>query len=155
VRGVRPNELLNERDMLLYTGPWFRRSSPGRGALVVYRLQQPPQGGMVVRPGFGLDRVVGLPGDHIDLRDGLLRVNGETPPPDLAPLGDLRPFPSMEFTAADGEYVILPSLLNWRVHGFDPRVAGTLLSQVSRVPEARVEGAVIWRVRPLRRMGSP
>ena len=51
----------------------YQWSSPGRGALVYYKVEK-QQGGSGY---FDIGRVVAVPGDHISYRDGMLYINGE------------------------------------------------------------------------------
>lgn len=54
----------------LFEGRFWQKSSPTRGDVVVFRLPSDPRINYI-------KRVIGLPGDHIQVRDGVLYINDE------------------------------------------------------------------------------
>ena len=84
-------------DGLLVEGNWLRPDSFSRGDLVTYHINPVADNGLVVQPGTGLDRIVGLPGDTIELDKGILKVNGADLREDELPLGRIPAFSNNNF----------------------------------------------------------
>lgn len=150
VTNVRSTPALQNGDVIAHTGRWLRPEAFGRGDVVVYDIVGVSAPGYYMRGPF-LDRVVGGPGDRVELRQGVLLVNGREVPADKGPLGPLTDVPDLTITAGQREYVILPSHLPVgadRVEGL-----GAMMLLLSRVPEDRIVGKVFWRLQPLHRFG--
>ncbi|MBM4319992.1 MAG: hypothetical protein FJ125_08515 [Deltaproteobacteria bacterium] len=152
---AHPAELVADGEVVWVEGPWLRPRSFRRGDLVLYHIPYIGRAGMIVRQGLGLDRVVGVAGDVVEVSGGVLRVNGRQPPPAEATLGELSSLPDMRLELAEGEQAIFPSLLLLRL----PRQASrsrdglALLDELSRVRDERVVGQVRWRSWPWSRFG--
>lgn len=54
----------------IFSGRIFRRNEPARGDVMVFRLPSNPRINYI-------KRLIGLPGDRIQMRDGVLYINGE------------------------------------------------------------------------------
>ena len=145
--------ILSAGDGILCQGPWRRPAHFARGDLVAY-VVQPYQGhAFYVSQGIGLDRVVGTPGDHIQIHEGCLLVNGAVPVNERGPLGSVPArFPDLDIQLADGEYAIVPSTFNCSYHGAPAWPMG-LARQLTAIPYDDVIGRVVLRIHPLSRFG--
>jgi hypothetical protein len=155
VFGIRDTALVRNADTLLRQGYFLRSGNRQYGDLVMYSIGRRHGQGYRLQEGVGLDRIVGLPGDRVTLRDGVLLVNGRRPSAQGQPLARLRdPAVQIDIQAGLDEYVILPSLLGFGVHG---NVSQTMINdfygEVSRVKRHDVLGKVWWRLRPFGRFG--
>lgn len=153
VTGLLPGPLIQAGDTVLHQGPWMRQQTFNRGDLVSYRMGLDERAGYeyVVHEGFGLDRIVGVTGDHVELKEGRLLVNGQPPRPGAMPLGDLSRLADLTVRVEEGEYAILPSRLNFTIYG-NVR-AGPILGRLSVVRDENVLGRVILRLHPWSRFG--
>ncbi len=151
VDAIRRSALVKSGDVLVSTGQWTNPDAYHRGDIVYYRIDPLSVPGAYVTAGAGIERIVGLPGDHVRVQAGHVFVNGVEVPSATALLADAAAFPDFEVHATTQEYVIIPSLANWYRHGQVPNVA-KLLVGVSRVPLSRIEGRVFFRVRPWSRI---
>jgi signal peptidase I len=149
--GFTPGTYVQDGDVLLYEGRWQRPATFQRGEIVAYRVRARQRGGVMAAEGVGLDRVVGLPGDHIRVNAGTLRVNGGRAPGPRSPLGPMTRMPDLDFTVPQGCYAILPSRLQMAVHG-NPQV-NLMFGELSCVAAEDVWGRVVMRVRPWSRFG--
>lgn len=129
---------------------WLR--APRRGEIIVFPTQGIPTfdqvPGLSSKRNIQMKRLAGLPGDHLEIRDGKLLVNGEptqlTPGPEpieYQAMGELRP----------GSVVIVPEntyfvLGDNSFNSADSRIWGV-------VPAKNVLSRVIWRYWPLDRTG--
>lgn len=151
------NGLLRAGDGLLVAGPWLRPVAFARGDIVLYELTCTYVNHYYIRDGVGVDRIVGVPGDHIELCDGRLLVNGAPPAPDQAPLfaldglGEFK----LDVVVPRDTYAIVPTLFaaqgnaaQWR------QIPEPLQRHLVIVPHRQVTGHVLLRLRPLRRFGS-
>lgn len=147
--------LINEGDVLLCQGPWLHSGGYRRGDLVVHRIPASPyMDGFMVREGTGLDRVVGLPGDHVQITNGQLLVNGQVPPPDELPLKANSGFPKLngfELRLGSGEYMIFPSWLKMEQPHYVNLQA--LVTHLSHVTGTNILGNVVYRIHPWSRFG--
>ncbi len=144
-------DVIARGDALVYQGAWRRPPSYARGDLVVYAIRGGGGQGFQVRAGTGIDRVIGTPGDAVEVREGVLRVNGREPPPDQRPLGSISRFGAMDFTLGPQQYLILPTRIGFDAHGNAGdvnRALQALLAQAAIVPYDSILGRVILRVRP-------
>lgn len=128
-------------------------ATPDRGSVVMYdvpRYQRPYQRGgpgrqIVGYSGQRIDRVVAVEGDRVEIRGGVLLVNGK-----LAthlPLGAARPGTIREFTLGEEMVFIVPSTTPDLTFATDP----TLLMEMSIVPRGSIRGVVYARLHPLNR----
>jgi signal peptidase I len=153
VAGMLPGNLIQDGDAVLHEGSWTRPETFHRGDLVVYRVggSRYAQPGYVVPEGFGLDRVVGVPGDDVQLKEGRLLVNGQPPGPEQMPLGKVSPLVDFAFRVENGQYAIVPSRLDLAIHGTVQ--AAPILQQIALVSDNDVLGRVVLRLRPWSRFG--
>jgi len=153
VAGMLPGAVVQDGDVVLYQGPWRRAGTFARGDLVIYRVGGAGYHGhgYVVREGFGLDRVVGVPGDQIQVKDGALLINGHPAGEGEKPLGGLGRLGGLEFRVGEGEYAIVPSQLRMGIHGNVQ--AGRILAELSRVRDSDLLGRIVLRLHPRSRFG--
>lgn len=154
LNGVRTTDLLKSGDTVVYTGRWMPRHW-NRGDLVFYRIHQTHMTGAFVAEGFGLDRIVALGGDTVQINGGRLTVNGAEPAADAEPLRGLAGLPeTLTIHVADGCFLIFPSALNFGGHGNYQTQLMQMINDVSIVPDEDIIGRVFWRLRPWTRFGS-
>ncbi|MEZ6191407.1 MAG: S26 family signal peptidase [Phycisphaerales bacterium] len=146
VSGVSETALVRNNDTVLYTGGWTRPDRPGaRGNLVVCRLER----------GYGIDRVIGLPGEHIAVKGGQVYINGLPVPDGVEPLCGASQFPDFAFEVEPGHVAVLPSNLHWTAQGENAqRLLIQLLNRNSHIRESDVLGVAVWRLRPFGRFGA-
>jgi signal peptidase I len=154
VEGVRTFPGIDNGDVLLYSGEWTRPSQWQRGDVVVFQIPASTMPGAYIRDGVGVDRIVGLPGDHVVLKGGTIFVNDVPLPRELYPLGDVTKIADVNLTALDDEYIVLPTVLRWTTQGNAANFLNQLVGRVSVVPESSISGKVVWRLRPWSRAGS-
>jgi hypothetical protein len=156
LNNITAGPMIAEGDWAFFAGPWLRPESFDRGDLVVYVVGADESGGVRIAPGYGFDRIVGVPGDLVQIRDGQLLVNNAQPPPTQGPLGVVPAGLWLELHLGPEEYAILPSRLRLRTYG-EPRDRQSLVHsafcQLTRVPAERIEGRALLRIRPLSRFG--
>jgi signal peptidase I len=148
------SDLLQARDVLLCTGPWTRPDAWERGMLVVYSTPGHSMSGVVINSGQIVDRIVGLPGDTVEIRHGTTYVNGERLPREQGPVFPHR-LPELVVTAGPGEYVVIPSgmhILAIGQPGIYAQATGGIV-WLAGVPEERLVGRVLWRLRPWKNAG--
>lgn len=113
-----------------------------------YRLAEPERGDLAVfdgPDGATIKRVVGLPGDTVGVRDGVLVVNGK---PKREPYVDYNLTDSSFFgpeKVPEGHFFVMGDN---RSNSRDSRAFGP-------VPEEDLTGEVLLRVAPLDRIGAP
>jgi signal peptidase I len=113
-------------DRVLVNKLTYRFHSPGRGDVIVFEdpnappVHRGPVSGFVhwVTDGLGLTtspdkdfikRVIGLPGDSIEIRRGRVYVNGKilAPEPYLSPIADVSCCPGQTWTVPKGELFVM------------------------------------------------
>lgn len=115
---------------------------------VSYRFREPQRGDIVVftgapgEPPHLVKRLIGLPGDHVEITDGVVRVNGEALDEPYVEFPDGRS--SGPYDVPDGHLFFLGDN---RGHSDDSRYG---LGMVAR---ERVVGRAILRIWPLSRLG--
>ena len=145
-RGIQPG------DTVLRQGPWLRPHAYSRGDVVAYHVERFYGGGAYIHEGLLIDRIIGAPGDIVELADNRISVNGQrVEEVDLLPLRDNFPCGSATFTLRDGEYVIIPSTGRFTLQGMPAQRAA--INGIARVPQDRILGRVIFRTRPIWRAG--
>ncbi len=149
ITGIVRSPVLLDGDVLLTTGAWTAPKSLAPGDLIAYNIPWISGGSIVVAEGLGVDRIVGAPGDTVQIDHGVLTVNGQPVPAGHVPLGDTAKMTDVTVTAGRGEYVVLPSLLPMSAHGYAP--VASMIARVSRVNESQIVGRVVCRVRPWNR----
>jgi hypothetical protein len=143
--GIRPVPGVQEGDLLIHTGPWLRPTLQ-RGDLVAYRIHAHRVGPTTLGDGVLFDRILGLPGDTIDIKGREVAVNGIPQPQELAPLSGTPA--SLHLTAGPDEYIIVPSLLHLSGHGDYRDSMQAVIDMASHVPKGDILGRIIWRVGP-------
>jgi hypothetical protein len=153
---IQDAALVRNGDTLLRQGYFLRTGNYRYGELVMYSIGQQSGPGYHLEEGVGLDRIVGLPGDRVTLRGGVLLVNGRVPPAQHRPLMPPAELSAnIDIQAGPDEYVILPSLLAFSRHGnISPTMVNNLYNSVSRVKHGAVLGKIFWRIRPFSRYGA-
>lgn len=153
VRGMLSGNVLREGDVLLRTGAWNRPAQFSRGDLVVYWMRGGGVGDHThMQSGYGIDRILAVPGDEVSFEPDGVRVNGVLLGDEQGPLMSMD-VPRMAFDVPEGKYVILPSAL-WITFRGDPTVRDQLIERVCRVKAEDVRGRVFWRTRPWERFGG-
>ena len=135
-----PGCLAGTSDRVLANRFAYRFMDPERGDIVVFRT--PPD---VTCPGPGdvcVKRLIGLPGDTVEIRDDQLYVNGE-PVPEPYVNGGAVGEPFGPVTVGEGEYFMMGDN---RLYSCDSREWGT-------VPRENMIGPVFARYWPVQRIG--
>jgi hypothetical protein len=156
INGVRPTEILVNGDVVVCSSRWTTSRPFRAGDVVVYRVRERVGQGIVIASGWGLDRIVGVPGDRVAVEGNELAVNGTPLPPERMPIGGLSALRDIELIVGTGEYAILPSALSWRVQGEGAdvqRMADRMLTSTSLVRQEDLVGRTLWRLRPWNRFG--
>ncbi|HMN41345.1 MAG TPA: S26 family signal peptidase [Phycisphaerales bacterium] len=153
VSNVHRQQAIADGDVLLRTSRWTRPRAWHRGDLVVVAIDSMSAPGVIIAEGFNVDRILALPGDRVHMEPGVLLINDEAAPSDHWPLGGLSDLPRLDLTAGPDDYIVLPSVLRWRIHGDVTMLRSGLLGQLAHVPEDRLLGKVLVRVRPWSRLG--
>ena len=151
------SSVLANGDVIVREGPWRKPESWKRGEIVVYRVHW-NMGGFAnfyyaAVNGFCVDRIVGLPGEHVQTVDGRLFVNGEPLAQEYYPVGGLRSLwaSGMDIHLAGEEYLIIPSTL-W-IAANQPQNMAAFIGNFVRVETTDVLGRVVFRLRPYSRFG--
>ncbi|MEX0887025.1 MAG: S26 family signal peptidase [Phycisphaeraceae bacterium] len=153
VLGTPDTPMLSPGDVVLYRA-WSDPAAYERGEIVAYRVRPGGADGYMVRTGYGFERIVGLPGDHVAVDASRLRVNGQAVPDARQPLGAIDAMPELSFTVAADRYAIVPSMMDWDVSSaaVESRRAA-LAVNTAHVHRRDILGPVWWRLRPFRRFG--
>lgn len=157
VNGILSGPVLSDGDILLTTGPAIRPEVIQRGDIVLYRLSRDAlragYANINARDGFGVDRIIGLPGDHIEVEGSSIKVNGDPVFPAEMPIRPgFHPF-ACNLVLPEGAYFIVPSTLVMRVYYMNQAQMSDLFSSASVVRSEDILGRVLVRWRPFRRMG--
>jgi type IV secretory pathway protease TraF len=140
-------------DGVLYEGRWLRPKTFARGDLVVYDIPTAVSGHVWIAAGFGLDRILGLPGEHVRVSHGVVTIDGSALDASVGPLGSSPQMPTLDVTLRGDEYFIVPSRLNLTRQGNWADQWWNLAPDLLVVPADRVRGRVIWRTWPWSRWG--
>lgn len=156
LQGVISTQVLRNGDGILYDGRWLRPDSFQRGDLVVFRIRGADirTGGTywyVIPDGLAVDRIVGVPGDRVELVNGSVLVNGEPAASYAYPLGSLRQYGNVSVTLGPVEYAIFPSTVPFAVHGYVP--VGSLVEILAHVHSDDILGRVVFRLHPWSNIG--
>lgn len=146
--------VLSRDDVILVEGPWLRPAELRRGDLVAYRILAEQHAQYVVRGGYNVDRIVGLPGDTVEIKGLELLVNGQPPPAGQQPLAGVPWQTNLRWKLLPGQYVIFPGRL--LVRNPLPANRGAiepLAMRLSEIPDRNIIGRVICRLRPWSRFG--
>lgn len=136
VQGTSMEPLLADGERIVVNKFVYRFRPIERGDVVVFWYPRDPSVSFI-------KRVVALPGDSVEMRDGRLLVNGVATPERYLPPGyrDRDSFPVTEI--ANGYYFVLG---DHRRSSNDSRSWG-------EVPERYIYGRAVFRFWPLRRIG--
>jgi hypothetical protein len=152
VAGIQAQLGVHHGDVVWYQGPWRRSWTFQRGDIVLYTINGGAVAGHAyIGNGYGLDRILGVPGDRVTLRKNEVLVNGLPVPWEHQPLGVLPRLGDIELTAGYNEYVILPTTLPMQMHGNVQAIP--ILVAVSRVKETDIIGRIVFRTSPWSRWG--
>lgn len=125
---------LQIKDRVLVCKFWYRFSDPKRGDIVVFKYPMDPKRDFV-------KRVVGLPGDTVELQEGTVLINGEPQSEPFVKNHDRFTMPALR--VPDGSYFCMgdnrPNSQDSRFWGF--------------VPESYLRGPVFFRYWPPNRIG--
>ncbi len=144
---MRASGEIHEGDIVLHTGPWLKPLLH-RGDLVAYRVRETQHGNVRMAAGVLLDRIIGEPGDTVELRGGRMLLNGTLLPPESMPIGrGMAVTRDFRTTAGPDDYILIPSTLS-RQGGAMPEQLADVLERSSRVPRGDVLGRIFWRVGP-------
>lgn len=151
--GIASGPVLRNGDVVLRTGPWLGPGLLDRGDVVVYRFIRLQVGGHAnAQGGFGIDRVLAVPGDEVSMGSEGVRVNGTLLAKDAGPLRPIL-LPTFTTTVPEGSYLILPSVLQIHLQG-DQSLRDALIRSVCLVPASEIDGKVLCRTRPFARAGA-
>ena len=129
------------REHLLVNKLAYRRSEPMRGDVVVFRSDE-PSGKEFIK------RVIGLPGDTVELREGAVYIDGQPLAEPWLPIVDESDFPPYQVPL--GHYFVLGDN---RANSNDSRVFGTGYGtqgfEEHAVPEQLIVGKVWLSVWPM------
>ncbi|GMU84080.1 MAG: hypothetical protein AMXMBFR47_39500 [Planctomycetota bacterium] len=148
---IQLNPTIGSGDGLVCEGDWLR-SAPCRGDIVLYDMTPYSGNGWYVREGVGIDRIVGLPGDRIEITNGFLRVNGAEVAKGMAPLGAVPPIASFSCTVAPDRVFVLPTTLRLYL-GPQMELRPEFIETAAHLDREQIRGKVLWRVRPWSRWG--
>lgn len=146
MQGIRPNGLLANGDVIACTGNWTRPRAFELGDVVVYHVRGMNRGNVRVMEGLGVDRIVGLPGETISWDGNELHITGAQQQRRM-PLGELSGVPAFDLTIGPHQFAIIPSVLQWYVHG-NPVALGPMVAATACVEEEDIVGQALWRLRP-------
>lgn len=121
----------------------YRWRSPERGEILAF---EPPQMLKTMRPQADqpfLLRVVGVPGDRLEIREGQLYVNGQSQPESY--LKEAATYDMAAVEIPDGTYFVLGDNRN---DSFDSSIWGI-------VPTQNIIGRAVSIVYPLEHLGTP
>lgn len=141
----QPSRWLADGDVILCSDTNPQSRSLRAGEVVAYQMVY----------GVGIDRILGGPGDTLEVVEGKVLINGQELPEELGPLGRV-PWPQQDkTTAGPNEYLILPSLLGYMQGGHPEHDAlQRYLAGFTRVPADRILDKPVWRTAPLSRWGA-
>jgi signal peptidase I len=157
-------ETLEPGDKLIMSKLAYSFSEPKRGDIIIFLRDEPVNGiigrasiyigdiSMKLRKEYRrnrlIKRVIGIPGDTIEIRDNVLYVNGEA---QNEPYARIDPFENTVLNRDLGKTEVLPGELfvlgDNRGQSLDSRNFG-------KIDQSWVEGKAIFRVMPFNKFGS-
>lgn len=155
--GILSGPLLEDGDLVLLTGTGTRPSTFRQGDVVVYRIDrftnQEGHAYAQVGDGWGIDRIVAVPGDHVQVDSSGIRVNDQPLPESAMPIrAGYQPF-RCDLTLPENRYFIVPSSLRSRFYNIRQDQIDSMFTVVSTVPADRITGRALIRWRPFSRTG--
>lgn len=141
-----PNLDLRQDDFILVRP----RDSYERGAVVFYAFSSIYTDGYDIRAGASCDRILGVPGDDVEIRDGNVYVNRNKVNEAKGPLNKNARLYDMEVTLDEDEYFIYDS--SSRVTRLLAQSPASVLLQHAIVPSANIRGEPFLIYAPLRRL---
>ncbi|MFO0829439.1 MAG: S26 family signal peptidase [Phycisphaerales bacterium] len=156
VTGMRRSLLVEDGDAVVYSGPWTSPAAYKRGDVVVYDLVAAYNPGVATRGGIAIDRIIGVEGDLVAVRDSAVFVNGVRVSGDRAPLTTFDSVgEGFEYKVSPGRYAIIPSTTPMLQHGRPlESLRARLLQSVIGVGADGIRGQALFRLRPLPRIGT-
>ena len=137
VRGGSMLPGIQDKDRILVDHVSYLFASPSRGDVVVLRYPMDPSLDYV-------KRIIGLPGDHILIRDGLVTVNGvQMPEAYVDPLKN-DPYAYVDTVVQEDSYFVLG----------DNRIRSSDSREFGQVPHEYLRGKVRARLWPIERIGA-
>lgn len=149
--GLLKNPVLQPGDGVLVSGPRTQKTEFRRGDLVLYEVPQAIGYPVQIAVGHGIDRIVGIPGDTVEIRSGRILVNDQPPAAGEVPLGPLDRFPDRTLILERDQYLILPTRLGL-VMALPKNQAG-LLYRLCVVDRSAITGRIFYRLKPWSRFG--
>lgn len=126
---------LNHGERLLVDKISYRFAEPSRGEIVVFKYPANPSEHFI-------KRVVGLPGDEVEVANGIVKVNGKVVEEDYISAPPRQGFSPK--VVPEGHYFVLGDNRNNSQDSRD--------SRVGFVPEELLVGRAIWRYWPLSKL---
>lgn len=140
VFGISMQPSFYEKDYLVLSKEAYARETPQRGDVIVFKSQLRTIDG---KKELLIKRVIGLPGDTVEVRDGNVYINGTIQ--DDSYTEDHYTNGTMEIKVPKDEYFCMGDN---RLHSTDSR-----FSEVGLVKFDKIKGKVIFRIYPFNKMG--
>ncbi len=154
IQMARGGEVVQAGDGLLCEGAWLRPEQFARGDIVLYSIDDMYADGFIIRSGSNVDRVIGIPGDHVRRAEGVLTVNGEPVPPKMLPIGDLPALGPLDLPLGPGQYAIFTTVGRMTFFGpARPQLPPYVARHLTVVNDDHIVGRVLYRIRPWSRIG--
>lgn len=155
--GILSGPLLADGDLILMTGAESRPSTFRRGDVVVYSMDRinTREGiaNLQLGSGWGIDRIIGVPGDHVQVGSAGVRINGEPLPDSAMPIRPgYRQF-RCDLTLPEQCYFIIPSSLRSQIQNARQDQVDRMFTEASKVPAESIAGRAMMRWRPFARAG--
>lgn len=152
--GIVESDYLHERDVVLVPGRWVAQQQFQPGDVVSYVQPGCEGSGWYVREGASIDRILAGPGDKVDIRNSVIRVNGQILPAGQGPLKGIHIAGEHQLTVPSGAYFILPSLarLSGHYRGDQGKLETEVRMRVAVVAQDRIRGRVLAVVNPINRI---
>lgn len=150
INNTVPNTAYIDNDTLLISRAWTT-GELARGDLIAIdippRIYGPNAWG---HGGMQVDRVIGLAGDTVSIRGGVVYLNDQASP--VQPVAPTSGAPDLEVTAAANQVIVIPSAL--RIIRGNSALHAEVLRVNAVVRREDVQGKVLGRLRPFHRVGA-